>query len=116
METTTVEEEKISSLEELSFDEVNAILVHKWYLSEKKGYDVGMEYAKDDFFRNHAKAWRERKLKEDLHLQKEEIIKHKWFLSEKMGYDVGMTEAALDWIVKYAEHWRKRSGPYQERE
>ena len=103
-------------LEDLTFDEINAILVHKWYLSEKECCDVGMERAKDDFFQNHAAVWRKQKLQEDLHLQKEEIIKHKWFLSEKLGYDVGTTPAALDWVSSgYAEHWRNKTGPYKGR-
>ena len=42
------EEEKLPTLQELTFDEVNAILVHKWYLSQNENRDVGMEYAKDD--------------------------------------------------------------------
>ena len=103
-------------LEDLSFDEVNAILIHKWFLSEKECRDVGIERAKDDFFQNHAPEWRKKKLVEDLRLQKEEIIKHKWFLSEKLGYDVGTTQAALDWVrCGYAEHWRNKTGPYKEK-
>jgi hypothetical protein len=109
-------EEKIPSLDELSFDEINAILLHKWYLSEKAGYDVGMEYAKNDFFKNHSKEWRAKKMKEDIEKQKEEIIKHKWYLSEKCGCDVGFTKAAMDWIESgYAEHWRNKTGPYKDR-
>ena len=111
-----MEEERIPSLEELSFDEVTAILLHKWFLSERVGYDVGMEFAKNDFFIYHSKQWRARKLKEDLEIQKDEIVKHKWFLSERLGYDVGFTEAALDWITKgYAQQWRDRAGPYKDR-
>ncbi len=107
---------KIPFLEELNFDEVNAVLMHKWYLSQKEKRDVGMDYAKNDFFMHHAQAWRRKKLEEDLHLQKEEILKHKWFLSEKLGYDVGNTPAALDWVKQgYAEHWRNRTGPYKDR-
>lgn len=103
-------------LDELSFDEVNAILVHKWFMSQKEKRDVGMEYAKDDFFMHHAESWRKKKMEEDMRQQKEEIMKHKWFLSEKLGYDVGNTEAALDWIkCGFAEQWRNRSGPYKER-
>ena len=104
-------------LEELTFDEVNAILVHKWLLSEKEKRDVGMEHAKHNFFKNHAAAWRKKKLEEDLHIQKQEIIKHKWFLSERLGHDVGTTAAAIDWVqCGYAEHWRNKTGRYKDRE
>ena len=111
-----VQSKDSGSLEDLTFDEVNAILVHKWFLSQKEKRDVGMEYAKNDFFQHHAASWRKKRLEEDLHQQKEEIKKHKWFLSEKLGYDVGMTQAALDWIKNsYAEQWRNCTGPYKNR-
>ncbi|MFH2071193.1 MAG: DUF4032 domain-containing protein [Elusimicrobiota bacterium] len=107
---------EIPSLEQLTFDEINAILVHKWYLSEKARYDVGMEFAKNDFFRNHSRAWRQKKMHEDVVRQKEEILRHKWYLSEKLGYDVGIQKAALDWILcGYAEHWRCCTGPYEKK-
>jgi len=100
-------------LETLTFDEINAILVHKWFLSEKSSRDVGMQFAVDDFFINHAEDWRKAKLHQDLHEQKEEISKHRWYLSEKKGCDIGMTTAALDWIQGgYAQHWRDKTGPY----
>ena len=104
------------SLEDLTFEEINAILLNKWYLSEKEKRDVGMDYAKNDFFLHHAASWRKKRMEEDFHLQKVEIEKHRWFLSEKLGYDVGSTPAALDWIKNgYAEHWRNRTGPYKNR-
>ena len=109
--------EKTYKLEELTFDEINAILVHKWLLSERMGWDVGMEFAMEDFFINHAGSWRKKRLEEDLRAQKEEMIKHKWFLSERLGYDVGTTAAAIDWVCcGYAEQWRNRKGPYKDRE
>ncbi len=104
------------NLENLTFDEVNAILHHKWVVSEKEGRDVGMEFAMEDFFRNHASEWQKQKLKEDIAAQKEEILKHKWYLSQSLGYDVGNTPAALDWVkCGFAQHWRNRTGPYKDR-
>ena len=83
-------------------------------MSEKAKKDVGMEYAAQDFFINHAAEWRKKKMEEDLKAQKEEILKHKWYLSEKLGYDVGSTTAALDWVkCGYAEQWRNKTGPYK---
>jgi hypothetical protein len=106
-------EEKQRKLDELSFDEINAVLVNKWYLSQKACRDVGIDFALDDWFKNHSKKWREEKMKADFEAQKAEIEKHKWFLSQKLGYDVGTQQAALDWIQSgYAEAWRNKSGPY----
>ena len=106
-----------NSMEQLNFEEINAILDHKWYLSEKECRDVGMEYAINDFFRNHAASWRKKKMEQDYHLQKEEILRHKWYLSEKLRREVSTTEAALDWVSSgYAEHWRNKTGPYKDRE
>ena len=101
-------------LEDLPFEEVNNILMHKWILSEKEKKDVGLEYAMEDYLKNHSMFWRQKKLQQDLTAQKEEIIKHKWYLSEKFGCDVGMTPAALDWVkCGYAAHWRNKTGPYK---
>ncbi|MBU0952176.1 MAG: DUF4032 domain-containing protein [Elusimicrobia bacterium] len=109
-------EEKIPTLKELDFEEINAVLTHKWFISEKARYDVGMEFAKNDFFMNHSKKWRELKIKNEVAAQKKEIIIHKWYLSEKLGYDVGAQKAALDWInCGYAQHWRNCTGPYKTR-
>lgn len=107
----------LHELEDLTFDEINAVLVHKWYLSEKQCRDVGLDYAKTDFFEHHVSSWRKKMMEEDFHLQKAEILKHKWYLSEKLGHDVGITEAALDWVRSgFAEHWRNRTGPYHRRD
>ena len=108
--------EQFPSLEELNFEEINAILVNKWHLSEKAGYDVGMEFAKNDFFMNHSIRWRMKRMREDVEAQKKEIVIHKWYLSEKKGHDVGLQRAAFDWIRNgYAEHWRNCTGPYKNR-
>jgi len=106
---------KKPKLDELSFDEINAVLVHKWFLSEQAHRDVGIDSALDDWLSNHSVQWRAKKMKEDSEKQREEIFKHKWFLSQKLGYDVGVQQAALDWIKSgYAEHWRNKTGPYSE--
>jgi len=108
--------EKNPRLDELSLDEINAVLTHKWFLSEKACRDVGIDFALNDWFQNHSKRWRAEKMKADFEIQKAEIEKHKWFLSQKLGYDVGIQQAALDWIKSgYAEAWRNKSGPYCEK-
>ena len=103
-------------IEDLTFDEINAVLHHKWHLSEKLGRDVGIDFALTDFFDHHASEWQKMRIEEDLRAQKEEIMKHKWFLSQKLGYDVGTTASAIDWVKGgFAEHWRNRTGPYKDR-
>ena len=102
--------------EDLTFEEINAVLHHKWLLSERIGRDVGLEFAVKDFFENHASEWHKNQIEADLAAQKEEILKHKWFLSQKLGHDVGTTPAAIDWVKSgFAEHWRNRTGPYKGR-
>lgn len=109
----TTKQQTLPRLEDLTLDEIDAILHHKWLLSERQGRDVGMEAAVKDFFDNHGYTWRKKEMEEDHLLQRQEILKHKWYLSEKYGYDVGSTAAALDWIrTGYAEHWRNKTGPY----
>jgi hypothetical protein len=86
--------------------ELRAIEEHKYYLSEKAGYDVGLEFAIQDWLVNHAISWRERRLRDELAAQQEEIQRHKWIESEKSGHDLGK-EAVRDWIVRFAADWRK---------
>jgi hypothetical protein len=87
-------------------DELKAIEVHKYYLSEKMGYDVGMDCAIRDWLKHHAVAWRGERLKNELQAQQDEIKKHKWIASEKAGCDLG-DQAALDWVIKFAAQWRQ---------
>ena len=92
--------------EQLSPAELEAIQVHKYYLSEKVGRDVGLDKAVEDWLQNHAADWRGDRLKKELEEQAREIEKHKWIESEKAGRDLG-NQAAFDWIVKYAAGWRQ---------
>ncbi len=41
--------------------ERDEILRHKWYESEKMGYDVGFEYALTDWIIKHRAEWRKRR-------------------------------------------------------
>ena len=42
----------------LSDDEIAEIERHKYFLSERAGYDVGWEYAQEDWNRHYAEKWR----------------------------------------------------------
>lgn len=35
------------------------IAKHKWYKSERYGFDVGWDFAEKDFMNNHLNAWAE---------------------------------------------------------
>ena len=85
--------------------EARAIEVHKYYLSEQAGHDVGFEYAVVHWRRHYQSRWRRIRLRQDLEAQTEEILRHKWIESERAGTDLG--EAAVsDWIDRYAAAWR----------
>jgi len=76
---------------------------HKYFLSERLGYDVGFQAAAGDWLDRHAAEFRQACM---LELQRQEIARYKWIESEKVGYDLGRS-AALDWVVKYAAQWRE---------
>ena len=86
--------------------ELREINLHKYFLSQKRGYDVGFEAARRDWEDKHSRRWREARHRAMLDLQCAEIARHKWLESEKARRDLGR-EAALDWIEKYAAKWRK---------
>lgn len=93
----------------ISDAERHAIEVHKYYLSEAAGYDIGEELATEHWLGHHAAQWRREQLRRDLAAQQREIAKHKWIESERAGYDLG-DEAVLDWIRRYAASWRRSRG------
>jgi hypothetical protein len=86
--------------------EWEAIEVHRYYMSERAGYDVGIAKTVVDWLLNYSARWRKERLQKDLAAQAEEIKKHKWIESEKAGKDLGDT-AALDWVRTHAAEWRR---------
>jgi len=86
--------------------ERRAIEVHKYFLSEQTGHDVGFDYAAADWGRTCGPKWRRKRMQRDVKAQIAEINKHKWIESEKAGYDLGEA-AAFDWVARYAKPWRK---------
>lgn len=89
-----------------SRSEARAIEVHKYFLSERVGYDVGFEVAIENWCTFHAEEWRQARLKMDLAAQAAEIRRHKWIESERAGTDLGQ-HAVIDWIERYAADWRQ---------
>lgn len=78
---------------------------HKYYMSLKRGEDVGFETAAKDWLANHAQRWHEQRQEKMLAMQREEINRYKWIQSERACRDLGGA-AVLEWIQKYAAHWR----------
>ena len=91
---------------EFSTAEWQALEVHRYYMSERAGYDVGIARSVEDWLRNFSVEWRKERLRKDLADQAEEIKKHKWIESEKAGTDLG-DKAALDWVRNHAAEWRR---------
>lgn len=85
--------------------EMEAVLTHKYHLSERAGRDVGLDYAIMDWKKLHAVEWREKRMREDVEIQFCEMMKHKWIESKKAGCDLGK-DALLEWVCEYAKGWR----------
>jgi hypothetical protein len=79
---------------------------HKYFLSEKQGFDVGLEAAARDWLTRHAEDFQRRRQEHMLGLQREEISRHIWIESERHQCDM-RREAALEWIKNYAASWRQ---------
>ena len=98
--------DSLDPLAAFSKAEARAIEVHKYYLSERAGYDIGLEAAIEHWQQYHSERWRRSRLKRDLAAQAEEIRRHKWIESERAGTDLGQL-AIIDWIERYAADWRQ---------
>jgi hypothetical protein len=85
--------------------ELRAIELHKYYLSERSGFDIGLEAAASDWLEHYALQFRQERQARMLEMQRQEIARHTWIESEKAGCDLGRS-AALDWVLKYAASWR----------
>ncbi|HVM59554.1 MAG TPA: HPr family phosphocarrier protein [Verrucomicrobiae bacterium] len=90
----------------LTAAELKAIEEHKYYLSQKRGTEVTIEEAIEDFLKNIAEDWRREKLRRDNLDQRNEIEKHKYLRSMAEGRDIGGSSAAEEWCQKYAHIWR----------
>ncbi len=86
--------------------EWHAMEVHRYYLSERAGHDVGIAATVEDWLLHYSAQWRKERLREDLADQTKEIMKHKWIESEKAGADLG-DSAVFDWLKKHAGEWRQ---------
>ena len=82
------------------------IEAHKYFLSQKRGYDVGWECASADWFERYAQRYREWRQRRMLERQAEQIYKHKFLRSIEEQRDLGMT-AKFEWVSLYAASWRE---------
>ena len=86
-----------------------AIVEHKYYLSLRRGHDVGEKAAVVHWNLFHSRRWRHQR---DSAAQCEEMQRHRWIESEKAGRDLGES-AYLDWVRCHAAEWRRhRSDEY----
>ncbi len=90
---------------DLTRAETRQVEQHKYFLSQKRGADVGFEMACQDWFEKHSQEWREERHRRMLAMQRDEIAKYKWLRSEEARRDLG-SAAALEWIRLYAAAWR----------
>jgi hypothetical protein len=90
----------------LSRAEQRQVELHKYFLSQKRGGDVGFETAARDWFEKHSQEWREERHRRMLAMQRDEIARYKWLRSEEACRDLGAA-AALEWIRLYAASWRE---------
>ncbi len=86
--------------------ERHQIETHKYFMSRRAGYDVGMDAACADWEARYGAEWRCRRQEAMLAMQREEISRYKWIRSEEAKRDLGR-DAALEWIRTYAASWRK---------
>ena len=86
--------------------EWQALEVHRYFLSERAGHDVGIVKTVEDWLLQYSSKWRKERLQKDLADQAKEIMKYKWIESEKAGTDLGEV-AALEWVRKHAREWRQ---------
>ena len=97
----------VVEIAQISPDELQAIDEHRYYLSERAGFDVGRAAAISDWQANHARHWHWQKPHRELNEQMQDMLRHKWIESQKAGQDVG-DGALLDWIRKHAAQWREK--------
>lgn len=95
----------------LSSEEMTAIELHKWYLSEKNGYDVGWDAAYSDWKMSYQDQWRKEQREQLLGDSVQEMKEIGEYT--KRTYDRKGTEARRKgekkWVERYAAEWRKTS-------
>ena len=87
--------------------ELQAIEEHKYYMSQKRGGEVSIEEAVEDFLKCYAESWRREKMRRDAMDQIQEIERHQYLRSKEAGRDIGRNVAAEEWCDKYAHIWRR---------
>lgn len=92
---------------DLSPAELKAIEDHKYFMSQKKGHEVSIEEAIEDFISHYKQAWIREKLRQDNFEQIEEIKKYKLSRSQEAGYEISENDAAEEWSNRYAHIWRE---------
>lgn len=87
--------------------ELQAIEVHKYFLSLERGREVSIDEAIASFARAHAADWRRDKARRDATAQLEAMDARRLALSRELGRDVGRAEFASEWCARHAADWRR---------
>jgi hypothetical protein len=86
--------------------ELQAIEVHKYFLSIERRAEVPIEEAIADFARHHAAEWRRDKARRDAEDQLREIETLRAGRSVAEGREVSHAEAVMEWCACHAAEWR----------
>ncbi len=97
---------KASGRADLSPAELKAIEEHKYYMSQGRGGEVGIDEAIRDFKERYLAAWLKEKTRTDNMEQLAEIERYRNTRAEEVGRDLG-EEAVEEWRARYADIWRQ---------
>jgi hypothetical protein len=86
--------------------ELQAVEVHKYYLSLNQKREVPIDEAIRNFRSGYRSAWLAAKIKKDSRDLIAEMTQHQNFLSVSRDASVEFDEAAFDWIARHASAWR----------
>jgi phosphotransferase system HPr (HPr) family protein len=92
---------------DLSPAELRAIEDHKYFMSQRKGKEVSIEEAIEDFVSNYKDTWIKEKQKKENFEQIEEIKRYRHSRSQETGYELSENDAAEEWMGNYAHIWRR---------
>ena len=86
--------------------ELNAIEVHKYFLSIERGAEASIDEAIVDFTARFATRWRREKAQRDAIAQLHEIEARRLARSAAEGCEVSCGEFAIEWCSHHAAAWR----------
>jgi len=97
--------------ETLSEEERRAIEVHKWFLSQRAGRDVGWAFAVEDWRKHHQSEWRQSIRRFQLLCNTEQAKMIREYVTSKTEEGGGelSANAEEEWVTLYASEWRQNA-------